>query len=647
VSAILAVSAAGTPADVVLLGMLDAMAARGTTARETTPPALTRLAVGRHPWELEPGFSDGVLLAQDGDLLLAADASLYYRADLRARLRTAGVEPSADTAAAHILAAWRAWGPAALQRLEGDFAFILLEGDRIFCVRDFGGSRPLHYANPDRNLIVASTIGGVLAHPACPRALNLASVAETAAALWAGSSETCYSAVSSIPAGAMLAGTMRGTFEVTAWWQSPPIRSTAASFDDGAAELRSLLRDAVAERFDPNRPSTVWMSAGRDSSAIFGAGQDALEAGHSRAQHLLPVSISYPTGDPGREDEWIAAIAGRWNTPVHWLDIGEIPMMPGAEAGAAARDEPLAHVYENWNRALARGSRDLGARVAFTGYGGDQLFSVSDVYLADLLVRGRWRTLAREWGVRRHWGRRAFVRWAILPSLPASILHLSGLVRPGRPLRDYLERPVPRWIDRRFAAVHGLEARERAFRVRQRMGRRAEGETSFYLACPYFPRVFSLVSALSLSHGVETRSPLYDGRVIAFAVGRPREERNRMGDTKRLLRASMRGLLPDEVLAPRPSKTGLTSGYFDRSSRLEAAPLFHAILDGDPVLGQLGIVDVNALRQEWDRYRREGGSWGHQLMMTLHTELWLRSLHGLRTGSDPESAVDEILTPAT
>lgn len=643
-SAILAVSAANA-ADAVLEGMLDAMASRGTDERASSPFAQTRIAVGRHAWELDPGFSDGVLLATEGDLSLAADASLYYRAHLRAKLRAARAEPSADTAAAHILAAWRVWGPACVHHLEGDFAFILLEGDRIFCVRDFGGARPLHYAIHGDSLVVASTVGGVLAHPDCPRDLNLASLAETAAALWAGSAETCYSAVRSIPAGSQLAGRPSG-FAVSKWWQPPPIRSRGGSFEDGAAELRSLLCDAVAQRLDPNRPSTVWMSAGRDSSAIFGAGQAALEA-HPSSQHLLPVSISYPPGDPGREDEWIESIAARWQTHVHWIDIHNIPMMHGVEAGATMRDEPLAHVYENWNRALARGTRALGARVAFTGYGGDQLFSLSDVYLSDLLVRGHWRTLAREWSVRRHWGRRAFVRWAILPSLPASILQLSGLVRPGRPVRDYLDRPVPPWIDGRFAEVHGLEARERAFGVRQRAGRRAEGETSFYLGCPYFPRVYSLVSALALSHGVETRSPLYDGRVIAFAVGRPREERNRMGDTKRLLRASMRGLLPDEVLAPRPSKTGLTSGYFDRSSRQEAAPLFEWMLAGDPVLAQLGIIDAHVLRREWEIYRREGGNWGHQLLMTLHTELWLRSLQGLRAGSDPDTAVDGILTPAS
>ncbi len=44
-----------------------------------------------------------------------------------------------------------------------------------------------------------------------------------------------------------------------------------------------------------------------------------------------------------------------------------------------------------WHRSLARGTRATNSRVALEGVGGDQLFQVSEVYLADLLRTGRAR----------------------------------------------------------------------------------------------------------------------------------------------------------------------------------------------------------------------------------------------------------------
>ena len=137
-----------------------------------------------------------------------------------------------------------------------------------------------------------------------------------------------------------------------------------------------------------------------------------------------PVSISYPEGDPGREDELIREIAARWNADVHWLDIQNIPFFDHPAERAAVRDEPFAHPFEMWHRSLARGTRATNSRVALEGVGGDQLFQVSEVYLADLLRTGRLTELAREWKTKGMTGSgfRNFFRWAIQPNLPRPAL---------------------------------------------------------------------------------------------------------------------------------------------------------------------------------------------------------------------------------
>jgi asparagine synthase (glutamine-hydrolysing) len=352
------------------------------------------------------------------------------------------------------------------------------------------------------------------------------------------------------------------------------------------------------------------------------------------------VSISYPQGDPGREDELISSIASYWNSPVRWIDVDRIPLFARAETNAGQRDGPYAHTYEHWNRALADESRSLGARVAFDGNGGDQLFQISDVFLSDLLRGGRVSATALQWRAKGGRGAGTFFDWVIAPALPEP-LRRPVVERLGRRSADDFTRPTPPWIRADFVARHALHERERS-RMPSRPGYRGwRREAHFFLAAPVFPRAFQCLAGFALDAGVELRSPLYDKRVVEFACARPREERNDARETKRLLRAAMRGLLPDEVLAPRPTRTGITTAYSDRRMRAEF-PLLLARHGKMQILAELGIVDPDAMRRGWEEYcRTRSTALKIPLFLTMHVELWLQA----QTGAMPQPA-DEICSYA-
>jgi asparagine synthase (glutamine-hydrolysing) len=587
------------------------------------------LAVARQPWELSPSMSGDALVVTDGELAIAADASIYSRNDLQEALARARIAATGSTASHLILAAYRAWGADCAAHLEGDFAFAIWDGaaKRVVAARDFSGKRTLYHSTVNGALIIASTAGGALALPGANASLNLAAIAETAAGLWGGSAETCYESVRVLLAAQTLTREHGAPIRLAQHW-SPPRASTRGSppFEEAAIELRKLLTRAVTERLDTEGDTSIWLSGGWDSPAVFAAGANALDT--SKASHkLLPISISYPEGDQGREDELIREIAARWNAPVHWLDIQNIPFFDHPAERAATRDEPFAHPFEMWHRSLARGTRATHSRIALEGVGGDQLFQVSEVFLSDLLRTGRLGELAREWKAKgmTNSGFRTFFRWAIQPNLPQPALVLASIVRGGRPLVGYLERALPPWIDQRFVREHALDRRDRAHAPRVTHRNRADRETAWYLSHPYFPRVFGVTSTFAREEGVEIRSPLYDRRVIEFALTRPREERSAGSETKRLLRASMRGLLPDSILQTRAKRTGETGGYFTRSMRQQLPALVDPVFEHS-LLAQAGVIDATLFRQAVAEYARGVQSnFAASLYFTLQAELWLRS----------------------
>ena len=566
-------------------------------------------------------------IAVRGKLLVAADAIIYYRKDLLARLATNGIRPpnSAPSDADLILMAYEAWGEDCPEHLEGDFAFLVWnEADQTgFAASDFAAARTLFFARAGECLALATSHRAVSAHPGVGRRLNLAHIGEIAAGFWAGGDETCYAGVRRLLPGHSLAWRQNAGSRVWAHWRLPNARARPEpSFEDGARILRDLLVDAVGERMCLAQPTVVWMSGGWDSTAVFGAGQEWLRrSGAGAPDRLHPVSMSYPEGDPGREDEWISDVADFWRVTPRWVRADQIPVLANTRSGAGRRDEPWSHPFEHWNRALASASSGVGATAVLCGNGGDQLFSGPLGQFSDLFWTGRWSTLRREWKERKGSGLRNFVRAGVLPGLPRYAYDLATVARLGRRLHHYLDRSLPSWFNDSFVLEADLMERQRDERRWSSPGRAAFSEMEFYFTTAYSARVSSAVRGFALDGGLDLRSPLLDKRVVQFAATRPSHERSKGLETKRLLRESVKGLLPENVLAPRPRKTGLTLAFFDRGMR---AGLRQALDSLGPSmrLSELGIVDSSEFVRAAESYLQCSESpTGLGIYLTLQTEL--------------------------
>ena len=632
-SAILASISVGgpLPSDAIVHRMLDRMRDRATGPREVWRDEGAVLAVARHAWEQGRSFSGPAMVVRQGFLAAVADASLFYRDELRRALAARSVRPLADTPTHLVLAAYQAWGERCAERLEGDFAFLVWDGRlrRVFCSRDLIGARRLYYARIGGTLVVASTAGAIAEHPDCPPQLNLLKIAEAASGYFALSDQSAYQGIAALAAGQ--SALWRGTNRPVLWQaqQLPPIDPDGGPpFEDAAEQLRETLREAVRQRLDLDGPTSIHLSGGYDSPAVFAAGESVLrDAGR---EHLRPVSVSYPVGDPGREDELIAAIAAHWHVPVHWLDIRDIPLMDAPQRQAAQRDEPYAHVFQEWNLAVARGSRAVGCHVALNGAGGDELFNGTAVYLADLLRAGRWISVAREWEARgaKGTGFRSFCRAAVIPMLSPAMRDVAEQLR-GRRLFSHLEFRLPPWIKARYRDADVLDRADRAIYASVPYRSCADRELYWSAAHPSLSEIASTLASLQLREHVESRSPLWDRRVVALAYLRPHSERTRGRENKRLLRHAVRRDLPASVVAPRTRRTGSTVAYFDGAMRTTFRPLLREVLHGDLRLAELGIVEPRILRASLAEYLAgAGGSVGLELFDTFHAELWVRARAG-------------------
>jgi asparagine synthase (glutamine-hydrolysing) len=422
-------SPAGVPplSAAALESALRHIGARGAERIEARVVEGAGIAGGRFAWELES--APDPIVVDDGVRVVTADASIYYRDDLRRAIRDATLDrpfaPSGDSAAALILDAYRAWGRDCARHLEGDYTFVVWDREThtLMAARDFSGSRPLYYGRDGDRLIVASCASVVARHTPHRGEIDLAALGASVAGLFNVGAETSYRGVSLLPVGHTLTMTRDGRTDMRQHWEAPTLVDRPASFDDGAEELRALLTASVDERLTENGTTALWLSGGWDSSSILACATRILRARPANRK-LVVVSMSYPVGNLGREDEAIRSVADRLGVDVTWVQSEDVPLLPpdpAAEAGE--RDLPFAHAFEMWSRAMVARSRALGARTILTGTGGDELFAGTNLYLSDLLLRGAWLELATEWYRMRGRTLRGFGERVVQPALASRPSH--------------------------------------------------------------------------------------------------------------------------------------------------------------------------------------------------------------------------------
>lgn len=478
--------------------------------------------------------------------MVAADARIDDRAWLFSQL---GVPPDPHMGAATLIAlAWAKWGADALDRLIGDFAFVVLDqsSGTVHLARDFMSRRPLHYRVRDRQLCISS-LPSPLADPSS--AVAIEPVARHLALFPQSGAESFFRNVERVEPGTVVRW-RAGHLDIRQYWH-PPLPTRQIGRHDAVECAAAILRDAAADRLaaDPGG-GALQLSGGMDSSLV------AVAVGRAGIVTHVISGVAAPGADPPPsgylpEDGAIAAeTAARFPslrfqravaTPRPWQDI--------VEDWNLASDQPFRN-YENidWIGATARAAADSGASTLLTGdFGNDSLSHDGTAIFAEDLRRGRLshmihegRALRRLTGAR--W--RGIALYAVGHAFPAplwrglrhfptpiSAVAETGMFRADHPLLEQL-------VARARADHHDLSVRPPAscWDVRSRM----VGWVDTAL----------MSAAMQNKTGVVLTDPTADRRLVDFSLSLPADHWFADGRQRAFARNMLAGHVPDAVVNP-------------------------------------------------------------------------------------------------
>jgi len=491
---------------------------------------------------------------EDSTVWVVQNGEIFNHLELREQLLAAGHVFATQSDTEVLVHGWEQWGEQVVERLNGQFAFGLLDRRKssLFLARDRMGIKPLHYAISSGRLVFASELKALLRDPELRRGVDPVALDEYLAHEFVPSPRSIVRGISKLRPGHTLTWSVaERTAKPRRYW-APQLNTGdgagSRNLDEECAELRDALRASVRKELVSDVPLGVFLSGGIDSSAVT-AMMTAL-GGDVKSFSVGFAERSFDEAPYARE------VASHLGTEHHELVLEPSMMLGLIPRLSTLLDEPLGDASIIPTYLLSAFTRQH-VKVALGGDGGDELFAGYPTLQAHRLAGYYTRMPGAV--------RRGLVE-PLVRRLPVSHDNLSFDFRAKRFVAGAahpVEERHQRWMG---SFAHEERVALLAADVREGLASRNGDTLDDHASLDPLNQVLMLDMRLYLENDIlvkldrasmmaslEGRVPMLNNDFVAYATSLPLNMKLRGLRSKYLLKRALRGILPDRILE-RPKK---------------------------------------------------------------------------------------------
>ena len=544
------------------------------------------------------GGAQPMIKSRDGaEYIIVFNGEIYNTGELTLRLKSLGYkfETTCDTEV--ILLLYMQYGTRCVDYLNGIFAFAIWDGgnNTLMLARDRAGVKPLFYTVQNGELIFASEINGLFAHPDIKPRISINGFREI---FGVGPARThgcgVFDDVSEIVPGHFAVFSESGLTLHKYWDLKSKVHKD--SYAETVDKVSYLVRDAITSQMVSDVPVCSFLSGGIDSSIVTAVSASYMEKSGGK---LNTFSFDFSGNDkyftsnsfqPERDRPYVDIMLGHIHTNHTYLECDEENLADLLFDAMKAKDLPgMADVDASmlYFCSLVKEKN----KVALTGECADEIFGGYPWY--------------RDPAVREKYG----FPWAQSTAYRVSFLKpgVLGGIDPAAFVDTRYQQTLAETSIR-----SGLPAAER--RMRQMVNLNFKW---------FMQTLLDRKDRMSMYSGLEVRVPFCDYRIAEYLYSVPWEFKDWGGQEKGLLREAMRGVLPDEVLWRRKSPYPKT---WNPSYLAAVTAELRGILV-DPAAPILRIIKADALETLLMSGADNPIPWYGQLMTTPQTIAWFVQLN--------------------
>lgn len=553
--------------------------------------------------------------------VLTFNGEIYNYRELQAELAPMWTFESASDSET-ILAAYEKYGTDCTSHLRGMFSFAIWDERKksLFAARDRFGIKPFYYTIVDNTLIFASEIKALL--PFLPDIrTDSKAFAEYLTFQYTIGEHTLFEGVKQLLPGHQLV-LEYGDLKVERYWDvhyEIDYMHTGAYFDK---RLRVLLDDSIDVHLRSDVPIGSYLSGGIDSSLI------ANLAKRHAPENNQAFHGKFTCFDGYDESNYAQIAADACGATLNQIDITADDFRDNIEKVIYHLDVPVAGPG-SFPQYMVSKLASEHVKVVLGGQGGDEIFGGYARYVVAYFEQ------AMKAAIDGTYKNGNFV------VTPESIIPNLGVLREYKPLiKEFWREGLFESLDSRYFRLvnrstdmvdevdwHSLD-REQVFEDfksifnNQRNVRKEayfDSMTHFDFKC-LLPALLQVEDRMSMAHGLESRVPLLDHKLIEFAATVPADIKFEGGHMKHMIKQSYRDVLP-EGLVNRRDKMGFPVPLREWFAG-ELSDMVRDIFHGSKTKNR-DFINYDAVLRNFDKVGRfSRKTWG-----LVSLELWHQQFH--------------------
>lgn len=512
------------------------------------------------------------------------NGEIYNAGPLRKELEHKGwrFQTTSDTEV--ILLCFLEYGPEFVDRLEGIFAFAILDEkhETLYLYRDSFGIKPLFYTEQNGVVIFGSEPKAILAYPGVRPEIDRAGLGELLGmgpARIPGSG--LYRGFREVKPGYYISINRFGLHSQQYWHLSSHPHED--DYDTTIRKTGEMIRDVIRRQMVSDVPICTFLSGGVDSSVVSAVCAEELR---KRGERLTTYSFDF-TGNqkyfkandfqPSQDRPYVDQMVAFLDSVHHYLECDYQTQADLLYDSVDSHDMPcMADVDSSLVHFCRLVSQNH--KVVLTGECADEVF-------------GGYPWFHKE----------QFLSSGTFPWTP-DLAPRQTLLRKELLAEIRMEEFVQEIYDQSVREIAVLPGESDVEANRRRIG---------YLNIRYFMQtLLNRMDRTSMHSGLEARVPFADRELVDYIFNVPWEMKAKDGIVKNVLRQASRGLLPDEILFRR--KSPYPKSYDPYYEQLLGKRLMQVLEDSNAPI--LQIVDKEKVQKFIDSVKDYGKPWYGQLM---------------------------------